>query len=399
MEYSLIHPDPDSPYWYVLWSDSDGQHKASAKTTDKKVADERAQGVIQKWYKRQSNKSTTPDAPVQPTQKYVPQTQSPTHFSATMKLSQMVESYILIRPELEDSSKRKLRTAVSGFIKHVNKDPRLIEINDQMIASWKESFLEGVKERENMKKRPHTSWGLYVAYTDLRGMLEHLIEEDVLEKNPFKIKFKPAQPQRDAAGRAWSQQEIERLLEAAETHSKVREANTVANYARSIMPLLIKLGLLTGARTKELVELRWEHFTENMIHFVNTKTHQDRSFEINDDIREVRQQLINHYKTNWNGQEVEWVFQGKLDDHLSENVVQDHLKRIRISAGLKGVYGGKKFSLYETRHTTAVNLLQSGVEDTVVSNLLGHRDASMVRRVYGKYKTKTIPNVKMPDKK
>jgi integrase len=44
------------------------------------------------------------------------------------------------------------------------------------------------------------------------------------------------------------------------------------------MPLLIRLGVACGARTKELVELRWVDFTDSEIHFRNTKTHQDRSF-------------------------------------------------------------------------------------------------------------------------
>jgi integrase len=61
---------------------------------------------------------------------------------------------------------------------------------------------------------------------------------------------------------------------------------------------------------------------------------------------------------------------------------------------MKGQYGAKRFSLYETRHTTAVAMLKSGVEDTVVANVLGHGDASMIRRVYGRYTTKQIPNVR-----
>lgn len=393
MNYTLIHAGANSPYWYVLWSDEQGQHKASTKTTDKRVADSRAQSVIQKWYKRRGQ-STTPDPEPQTTPSPPPPVSK--HFSGIMRLSEMVESHIDIRPELEDSSKRKLRNAATSFIIHAGVDPRLVEITDKMIGKWKSNFLDAVQVRENMERRPHTSWGLYVAYTDLRGMCEHLVEEEVLDRNPFKKSLKPARPQQDAAGRAWTSDEVEKILDAAVLHSQQRDANTVANYCRSVMPLLIRLGVAVGARTKELVELRWTDFTDSEIHFRNTKTHQDRSFEINDEIREIRNELVEHYLRVWGRElsEMTWVFEGKLGEHLSENVVQDHLRRIAKSAGLRGAYGAKRFSMYETRHTTAVEMLKSGIEDTVVANVLGHRDASMIRKVYGKYTTKKIPSVK-----
>jgi hypothetical protein len=195
MQYSLIHADPNSPYWYVLWSDDTGkQHKASTKTTDKRVADSRAQSTIQKWYKRRGQ-STAPDPEPQPTPLTPTPTPSPKNFSGVMRLSEMVESYIDIRPELEDSSKRKLRNAVTSFVIHAGVDPRLVEINDKMIGKWKQNFLDAVMVREGMTKRPHTSWGLHVAYTDLRGMCEHLVEEEMLDRNPFKKSLKPARPQ------------------------------------------------------------------------------------------------------------------------------------------------------------------------------------------------------------
>lgn len=41
--------------------------------------------------------------------------------------------------------------------------------------------------------------------------------------------------------------------------------------------------------------------------------------------------------------------------------------------------------LHDLRHTYAVNALKAGRKDQVVAHQLGHKDASMVRRVYGKY--------------
>jgi integrase len=53
----------------------------------------------------------------------------------------------------------------------------------------------------------------------------------------------------------------------------------------------------------------------------------------------------------------------------------------RISAKLKIPVT----TLHDWRHTYAVNSLRDGMKPTTVARQLGHRDASLVHRVYGRF--------------
>jgi len=59
-----------------------------------------------------------------------------------------------------------------------------------------------------------------------------------------------------------------------------------------------------------------------------------------------------------------------------------------LDKALKATGLNPEYTQHDHRHTWAVQALRDGLEDQVVAHQLGHKDASMVRRVYGKY----IPN-------
>lgn len=43
------------------------------------------------------------------------------------------------------------------------------------------------------------------------------------------------------------------------------------------------------------------------------------------------------------------------------------------------------FTMHDARHTYAVNALKAGYDEQVVAHQLGHKDASMIRRIYGRF--------------
>ena len=57
----------------------------------------------------------------------------------------------------------------------------------------------------------------------------------------------------------------------------------------------------------------------------------------------------------------------------------DAFKAAQKAVGLSG------HRLHDLRHTYAVNALKKGYKPTVIARQLGHKDASMVNKVYGRF--------------
>ncbi len=64
---------------------------------------------------------------------------------------------------------------------------------------------------------------------------------------------------------------------------------------------------------------------------------------------------------------------------LSLAAALDHWKEAQKAAGISG------HTLHDLRHTYAVNGLRKGYKPTVIARQLGHKDASMIDRVYGRF--------------
>jgi integrase len=70
---------------------------------------------------------------------------------------------------------------------------------------------------------------------------------------------------------------------------------------------------------------------------------------------------------------------GPLFPGITYDMAYDAHKAALKALGLSG------YTLHDARHSFAVNALRRGVRPEVVAYQLGHRDASMVHRVYGRY--------------
>lgn len=62
--------------------------------------------------------------------------------------------------------------------------------------------------------------------------------------------------------------------------------------------------------------------------------------------------------------------------------------RAEHKAGLKALGLNPSYTMHDARHSFAVRWMKEGRDPQLIANNLGHRDASMVLRIYGKYRPK-----------
>jgi integrase len=62
--------------------------------------------------------------------------------------------------------------------------------------------------------------------------------------------------------------------------------------------------------------------------------------------------------------------------------------RAEHKAALKALGLNPKYTMHDSRHSFAVRWMKEGQDPQLIANNLGHRDASMVLRIYGKYRPK-----------
>ncbi len=73
------------------------------------------------------------------------------------------------------------------------------------------------------------------------------------------------------------------------------------------------------------------------------------------------------------------------DALLFEGITGQNALRVQRKA-LGGLGLPKEYRLHDARHSYAVRKMKAGAEPQLTANNLGHRDATMVLRVYGKHR-------------
>jgi integrase len=87
------------------------------------------------------------------------------------------------------------------------------------------------------------------------------------------------------------------------------------------------------------------------------------------------------------------TLKGKLPDALlfveeSGKPARYARARSEHKAALKALSLDPKYTMHDARHSFAVRWMKEGQDPQLIANNLGHRDASMVLRIYGKYRPK-----------
>lgn len=218
------------------------------------------------------------------------------------------------------------------------------------------------------------------AYALLRAVLEHAVRLQVIRANPCHAVPLPKLTQREPV--AWAPEEAAAFLAEAERSSACHA--------------LYYLALATGARRGELLALRWGDVDLVDAELVVRATRGDgserapktprgrRTVSLPDDavavLRRHREAqdlaAVAAREHRWVWRHDGHVFTTRRGTPLAERNLLRDFKAVVRRAGVRDV------PFHALRHTAATLLLRAGVAPHVVSERLGHADASITLRVY-----------------
>lgn len=187
----------------------------------------------------------------------------------------------------------------------------------------------------------------------LSGFAKWLVEKEVIESNP--VRDVAMYPENDPRmmWMTWPQLQI------------------VAGKADPSYRTLIRLMAATGIELGVALTLRKEdvNFDERTINTRGSKT-----------IWRNRVVRFEAWETEDLRSLVEWLGAGALLFPFADGATAlDEFKAAQQAAEMSG------HRLHDLRHTYAVNALRQGYKPTVVAHQLGHKDATMVTKVYGRF--------------
>jgi integrase len=152
---------------------------------------------------------------------------------------------------------------------------------------------------------------------------------------------------------------------------------------------LIQFAFYSGLRTSELITLRWQdvEFENNRIHvniakvrghFKCTKTKSGKRYVTLEP--QTKEALLNQQSFTGNQNEV--VFH---DSRTNQPWKDDQAIRKTVWTPALKKAGIKYRNPYQTRHTFASMLLSRGEVPMFVAQQMGHKDWSMIIKVYGRW--------------
>ena len=122
---------------------------------------------------------------------------------------------------------------------------------------------------------------------------------------------------------------------------------------------IVRLLLLTGCRSQEIVSLRWVEYRDGHLHLADSKTG-PRMVWLSSPARQILATLPRH---------LQWVFPSRRTrQHITSSAMIKFWASIRAEAGLDDVH------LHDLRHTYASLAVMQGENILTVGRLLGHNN-------------------------
>ncbi|MDD2698824.1 MAG: tyrosine-type recombinase/integrase [Arcobacteraceae bacterium] len=201
-------------------------------------------------------------------------------------------------------------------------------------------------------------------------MYKDALEDEIISKNPFTLVRTPRISQTKVY--PFSFEEIQKIL--------LVTTGWVKNF--------IALAFFTGARSGEMIGLKWEDidFERKQIYIERTikmglisspKT--DSSIRSIDILDALLPYLKNQYKIT--GAKKSYVFLNDNNEHLYD------IKRVRNTHWKKALEKAEieYRTIYQTRHTFATVMIENNEDILWVSNMLGHINSTMTLSKYARY--------------
>jgi len=220
-----------------------------------------------------------------------------------------------------------------------------------------------------------------ITYADIRKFIFHM--KDVENKKPSTSNCYTAAIRfffEDTLGYVWDSKKIpkmkrDRQLPEVLTHEQVQLLiDSTENYKhKAILAVIYSSGL----RISEACRLRYEDIlrSRKMIHISISKNREDRYSILSDRCLEI----LTEYWYRYNRPE-EWIFPSPMRDApLTTTAVETFMKEQVRRLGFP-----ETVTPHTLRHSFACHLLEDGVSQTMIQQLLGHRSPNSTNVYYGK---------------
>ncbi|MEO1523929.1 MAG: tyrosine-type recombinase/integrase [Planctomycetota bacterium] len=261
----------------------------------------------------------------------------------------------------------QLRHHLRSFIESIGKRMKAGELKPFHVCDWYEQLRKEPTKAEisAAQKAGEKARGKKISSTtqsDAAGavirMLNWAVERGHIELNPIATLKRPKRERRDVC---YSQ----------------KEWDTIMRHATGPLVPFLKFLSLTGCRPKEARDLEARHVHGDRIVYEikNSKGQLERRVVFLVD--EAKAILGSLAEQNSKGQ----LFRNTKGNAWTKDAIVCRMKRIRVKASSDLGYELPVMA-YGARHTYATTALENGVDSTVVAELMGHRDTTMVARTY-----------------
>jgi integrase len=284
-----------------------------------------------------------------------------------MVLDDFAESYFVLHRETVRS--HVYTRSVGNYEQHILpyfKGRKLNSIKPMELESWQNRLLLKYKPLSVQKYRS-------IFY----GIFTKAYQNELIVKNPFdmvtapKLKNRNFSSEENEAINPFTQKEIDALVAAED---------------ETYMPNFIQLMSNSGMRPGELISLTWKDIDfENRSIKVNKTTVNGKvglpktasSVRVIDMLDGAYNALQAQYQLTATE---EYVFvNSSHKSFYSHDIININLRK-RLKA-----QGIEVRSLYQFRHSFSSRMIQSGIDITWVSTMLGHKDSSITLQIYTKY--------------
>ena len=194
---------------------------------------------------------------------------------------------------------------------------------------------------------------------------EYLVEHGYLETNPMRAVKRP-KPDRSTVPHIERYADVLRLVKAFPKGAH-RAAAALREGAGMEMQAVLAM------RAPDVVDVDegivWAHGGKNV--------HRDRQVIVDAELFGI---FLAYYRST------KWMPHAPLFPFTAEAHRDVHNATCETVRAQKGVDIPLRYTPHAARHTYAVRAMKAGVEPTIIASNLGHADATMVMRLYGKYR-------------
>ena len=284
----------------------------------------------------------------------------------------LIDDYVKRSFEMHKATRKKSthNDCLGMYNNHIKQyfgDKRLDELKPSEIKIWQNTLVEKGLSASYIK---HIRSVLTLMYRDA-------MEDEIIDKNPFDLV------------------RIPKILPTEIHPFRLDEIKEILSNSTGWVKNFIALAFFTGARSGEMVGLKWEDidFSKKEIYIRRAiKMGEISTPKATSSIRvvDILDSLLPYLKDQYRltGDKNSYVFLNQDDEHLYDikRVRDTHWKKVLKKCDIE------YRPIYHTRHTFATIMLENNEDILWVSNMMGHVNATMTLSKYARY-------IKRADKK